>query len=70
MKLLTNSELMDDLEGYYDRLQIAKNKLANLPVGYLPIDENEKREKARRVLNDEIRHVENLIKIATEALKV
>jgi hypothetical protein len=39
MKQLTDDELRQDLEDYYERLQITRNKLAILPVGYLPYQE-------------------------------
>lgn len=68
MKLLTDYEVREDLEGFYERLQITRSKLAELPEGYLPNKEHKKREKARRILNDEIRHVNKLINIAQEAL--
>ena len=68
MRLLTNEELQKDLKGYYERLQITRNKLNNLPVGYLPYQKHKKREKARRILRDEIKHVQILIQIGEEAL--
>lgn len=63
MRLLTDEELQKDLKGYYGRLQVTRNKLNNLPVGYLPYQEHKKREKARRMLKDEIKHVQKLIHI-------
>jgi hypothetical protein len=69
MKIITDAELKKDLEGFYERLQIARNKLANLPAGHLPYQEHKKREQARRILEDEINHVKRLIGIAEEALE-
>jgi hypothetical protein len=68
MKIITDAELQQDLVDLYDRLQIARSKLNNLPVGYLPHKEHKKRGQKRRILNDEIEHVKRLIGIAEEAL--
>lgn len=68
MKLLTDDELKEDLQGFYDRLQDARNKLSELPETAGTWKERKKLAEKKRILNDEIRHVHRLIDIAREAL--
>jgi len=68
MILLTDEELQKDLAGFDRRLQASREKLAALPDGYLPYQEHKKREKTRRILESDRRHIQNLIHIAEEAL--
>lgn len=68
IKLITDAELKQDLEGFYDRLEATRDKLAALPTEYLPYPQHKRREQKRRVYEDEIAHVKRLIAIAEEAL--
>ena len=65
---LTPEDIEQDIENFLTRIEQAKAKLANLPTGYFPYSEHKKREKQRRDLQTEIKHVENLIRIAQEGL--
>ena len=67
--ILTNEMIRSDLAGFQGRLQEARDKISKLPAGYLPYQEHKKREQTRRVLNDEIDHVKNLIHITNEAIQ-
>ena len=68
MQNLTNQEILEDIEEFQFRISIARQKLIDLPAGYLPFQEHKKRELKRRQLEDDIRHVQKMIEIATEAL--
>lgn len=68
MITLTDADIRKDIRGFEQRIQAARDKLAELPVGYLPYQKNKKREKQRRDLQAEIEHVQNLIGYAREAL--
>jgi hypothetical protein len=68
MEILTDAEIKQDILEFQDRISAARQKLADLPEGYLPYSERRKREKKRKDLEDNIRHVEKMISIATEAL--
>ncbi len=66
--ILTNDDIRDDIKAFEERIEVARDKLAGLQEGTLLYRENKKREHARRILHNEILHVQNLIHIATEAL--
>ena len=68
MQILTDDEIKNDIQSFQDMIFRAKEKLADLPGGHLPYSEHRKRELQRRQLEDEIKHVQKLIEIATEAL--
>ena len=68
MEVLTEQEILDDIEDFKDRISAARQKLENLPEGYLSYSKHRKREKVRRDLQDNIDHIQKLIKIAEEAL--
>lgn len=70
MRLITDAELKQDLEGFYDRLEATRDKLAALTTGYLPYPKHKRREQKRRVYEDEITHIKNLIRIAEGALTI
>lgn len=65
---LTMSEIKEDIRDFKDRISLANKKLAELPVGPLPLWEHKKREKQTRDLQDEIRHYEQIIRYAQQAL--
>ncbi len=64
MEILTDQEIKADIQEYQKRISAAREKLESLPEGHL----GKKREHQRRLFEDEIGHVEGLIRIATEAL--
>jgi hypothetical protein len=68
MLILTDSEILTDIEDFKKRIQAAEAKLDMLPDGYLPYQEHKKRAQQQRVLEDEIAHVKRLIGIAAGAL--
>jgi hypothetical protein len=68
MEILTDAEIKQDILEFKDRISAARQKLADLPAGYLPYPEHKKREKIRRDLEGDIRHVQKMISIAQEAL--
>ena len=67
---LTIREIKEDIEGFKDQIRLAKAKLAALPVGYLPYQENKKRVLQRRELQDDISHIETLIRYAREGIEI
>ena len=69
MQVLTDQEILEDIEDFKDRISDARQKLADLPEGYLPYSEHRKREKKRQDLQDDIEHIEKLISIARETLE-
>ena len=68
MLQLTNADIREDIREFKQRIQTAREKLAELPEGYLPYTEHKKREKQRRDLQAEIEHVQKLIRYAGEVL--
>lgn len=66
---LSIKDIEQDISGYQDRIIAARVKLDMLPGGYLEFKEHKKREQQRRALQAEIQHVENLIRIANEAIE-
>lgn len=68
MKILTDDEIKQDILEFQDRISRRREKLENLPTGRLPYSEHRKREKVRRDLEDDIRHIQKLVQLATEAL--
>ena len=69
MKPLTEADLLNDLAGYIARAILVEDRLAELPIMAPDWKAKKKLEEKRRVLNQEIKHVDNLIKIAQEALE-
>ena len=67
---LSNESILKDIAEFSERITAAKSKLAALSAGYLPYPEHKKRETKRDDLLDDIKHVENLIKIAKEAIEI
>jgi predicted nucleic acid-binding Zn-ribbon protein len=65
---LTAKDIQRDIEGFQNRIQAAREKLAELSAGYLPYQKHKKREKQRRDLQAEIEHVQKLRGYAREAL--
>jgi len=70
MLILTDEDILVDIRGFERRIQAAHDKLAALPEGYLPYREHKKREKLRRELQAEIKHVLGLISYARETLEI
>ena len=65
---LSIEDIKQDIEGFRNRISVAREKLTSLSTGYLSYPEHKKREKIRLGLENEIEHVRNLIKIARQAL--
>ncbi len=70
MKALTETDLYNDLAGYIARAIAAEDKLASLPIDAPDWKARQKLEKKRRVLNEEVKHVDRLIHTAQEALNI
>ena len=66
--IITYDELKKDLEGFYIRLQKARDKLAALPTTTETWQERKKLFEKKRVLLSEIQHVRKLIEIGNESL--
>ena len=69
MLKLTNEDIQAEIRGFEQRIQNAKDRLSDPPVGRLSFKQHKCREQKRRDLQSEINHVSNLIKIAEEALE-
>lgn len=67
---LTQDDILNDIAGYEERITAAKNKLVLISTEFLPYPEHKKRETRKDDLLDDIKHVENLIKIAKSALEI
>lgn len=65
---LTDEMVLEDIQGFRNRIQRAEEKLAVLPGGYLPYPEHKRRKQQRRYLEDDIQHIQTLIGYAKEAL--
>lgn len=65
---LTGQEIEQDITGFKARISAAQSKLESLPDGYLDFKKHKKREQQRRLLEDDIQHVQKLISYAQEAL--
>lgn len=66
---LTRREIFNDIEVFKKRIRNAQEKLAVLPQLANGYKERKKLRLKRRVLKQEIEHVDGLISIASEALK-
>jgi hypothetical protein len=64
---LTRKDILNDIEGYKERISKAREKLLGLPMATTVKDRRRIKEK-RRILLAEIDHVRGLISIAGEAL--
>jgi len=67
---LTVEQIEKDIAGYEARIQTAQAELAVLPEGYLPFKQHKRREKQRRNLQGEIKHVNILIRYAREGISI
>jgi hypothetical protein len=67
MLILTDEDILQDIENFKKRIQDARGKLDMLPTGHLPYPEHKKREKQRRDLLAEIKHVQKMRGYAEEA---
>jgi predicted nucleic acid-binding Zn-ribbon protein len=68
MLILTNEDIQEDIRGFEKRIQDAREKLSKLPQKAVSWKEHKKLDEKKRILNEEINHVKNLISIAEEAL--
>ena len=67
---LTISDIQNDIAGFQVRIQKAKAQLAGLPTGRLPYQDHKRREKVRRDLQAEVKHVQGLIGYAHEGIEL
>ncbi len=65
---LTNEMIRSDIAGYEQRIEMAKQKLVELPSWAASWKERKKLQDIKRALEGEVRHVRHLIRHATEAL--
>ncbi len=66
---LTKKEIIEDIQTFEDRILLNKQKLSRLPVGPLSYQKHKEREKQQRDLLDDIRHYEQIIEYAKEAIE-
>jgi hypothetical protein len=67
--ILTEQDIERDIAGFKDRVLLTRNKLVNLPSGFLTYHEHKLREKQRRDLLADIQHIQKMIEIASKALE-
>jgi hypothetical protein len=67
---LTVQDIKEDISEFEKRIQAARQKLALLPVGHLPLKEHKKREQVRRDLVGKVHHIKTLIKFANEGIEI
>ena len=65
---ITIADIEKDIENFKKRIATEQAKLELLPVGFLSYPQHKRREKKRQDLQAEIKHVQELIAIAQEAL--
>jgi hypothetical protein len=70
MLILTDKDILQDIENFKKRIQDAKFKLSELPATAGAWQAQKKLQEKRRILTSEIEHVKGLIGIAEEALQV
>ena len=64
---LSISDIDADIQEFEARISSARDKLDMLPTGHLPYPDHKKREKQRRDLLAEIKHVQKMRGYAEEA---
>ena len=69
MLMLTNDMLLDDIAGFEQRIQAAREKLDALPAAVINWKDHKKIKTKRRELESDIKHIRGLISIAEEALE-
>ena len=68
MMILTDEDILQDIENFKKRIQDAKAKLAKLPETAETWPARKKLDEKRRILTSEIEHVKRLIGIAEGAI--
>lgn len=68
MLILTDEDILQDIEGFQQRISQAEDKMAALPETANTWQANKKLANKRHILESEIEHVKRLIGIAEEAL--
>ena len=68
MLILTDADILADIIVFEDKIGAVQAKLDALPADAATWKEKKKLKEKRRALEDEIRHVRNMINIAEEAL--
>ena len=66
---LTNDMILDDIAGFQNRIQVAREKLDALPAAVINWKDHKKIKTKRRELESDIKHIRGLISIAEEALE-
>ena len=67
---LTVEQIEQDIEGFQDRIALAKSRLSELPAGRLPFKGHKRREKQRREYKAECSHCFQLIEYANEGIEL
>jgi predicted nucleic acid-binding Zn-ribbon protein len=67
---LTVSDIEQDIQAFEARISAARQKLAMLPEGHLPLKEHKKREQVRRDLVGKVHHIKTLIRFANEGIEI
>ena len=67
---LSISDIKADIAGFKDRIQTARAELSSLPEGFLEFKKHKAREKQRRDLHAEVKHVNILIGYAMEGISI
>jgi hypothetical protein len=67
---LTIEDIQRNIAGFQERISKAQTELTALPKGYLPFKQHKRREKQRRDLQAEIKHVNILIGYAKEGISI
>ena len=65
---LTIKDILNDIEGFQERIFAAQTKLNLLPAGYLPYPEHKKRKQQQHQFEDDIRHLKTLRGYAQDAI--
>ena len=68
MEIITDENIMSDIQEYESRIQEAELELSKLPTAQLPYQQHKAREATRRELKSESEHVRRLLGYAAEAL--
>lgn len=65
---LTASDIREDIRAFQARIQADRDKLAALPDGQMSYPIRKRIDKQRRALEDDVRHIEQLLIYAREGL--
>lgn len=65
---LTDEMILSDIAGYEQRIEMAKQKLSELPLSAVNWKDRKKIQGTKRELEGEITHIRQIIRYANEAL--